>query len=1016
MKRRFTFFLSMVFLSLQLFAQQRTIRGKVTSAEDGTPLTGVSVIIKGEGKGTSTDAAGNYSIQATQGQVLVFTFIGTVRQERTIGSSNVIDVSLQSDAQALSEVVVTALGVRQERRSLGYAVQEVKSEELLKTNQSNVLNALKGQATGVQITSAGGASGSGSRIQLRGINSLNPSANNQPLFVIDGIPVSNNTDQFGGSGGDQFQNTNRFSDINPDDIESMTILKGPAASVLYGLRAANGAIVITTKSGKAGKTTFNYKFSYSFDDVNKTPPIQTSYGQGNNGAIVSSVNTWGPPIAPGASVYNPYDQFFKTGHQGQHAFTFSGGNENATYFTSIARSDQTGVVPNSNYDKTSIRFSGSLRATKQLKFDASANYINSGGKNPRTGVSSGTIFYLMRHTNTVDMTDYLNPDGTQKVYNAALQNPFYFAENAFLKDNVNRILGTVGVGYAPLSWLSVNYKVGVDHYTDERSAYVESGLLISPLGSMAQSYSRYNEINSNLLIKATRELTDQWNLDALLGHTFTNIKSNGLSASGAQAVVPGFESINNYTVTVPSAFPTEKNIIGVFADLKASFKNTLYLGATARNDWSSTLPKNNRSFFYPSASIAYVFSETLGLDNNSILNFGKLRASYAEVGKDADPYQIGYYYSTLQAFSGVSAIARNKTIGAQDLRPERTKGFEFGTELRFLKDRIMLDANYAITNSIDQIVPVPISYASGFDVFVTNAGEIRNRSLEFLLNASVIKRKDFQWNLNANWSRTKGRVLSMPPGVNEITFNPETPWIKQIIKTGGRPGDWYGWPYLRVEDPASPYYKQLILNGTTGLPGVTSVLADNFLVGNAYPDWIGGLGSSFSYKGANLSFLFSFRKGGDVFDISRWQRYITGIGAETDLRNTQIIFKGVKNTGTATNPNYAPNDIPVIIDQNFYNNAFAYRLAAENNGFQDASWIRLQNLSLSYTLTQTVLGNSRIKNATLSVTGNNLWVSTPFVGFDPESSTYGSGSNSVGYVGTGIPTTRSFFVGLNVNF
>ena len=1016
MKKPFTLFLSMVFWSLHVLAQPQLIRGSVTSAEDGSPLPGVSVTIKGESTATSTDANGNYSIRASQGQVLVFTFIGTTTQERTVGTAGQIDVVLSRDTKALSEVVVTALGVRQDRRSLGYSVQEIRSEDITSTNQPNVLNALKGQATGVQITSAGGAAGAGARIQIRGINSLNPSANNQPLFIIDGIPVSNNTDQFGGAGGDQFQNTNRFSDINPDDIESMTILKGPAASVLYGLRAANGAIVITTKSGKAGKATFNFKTSYSFDDVRKTPPIQTTYGNGNNGALVSSVNTWGPRIEPGTSVYNPYDQFFKTGHMAQQSLTFSGGNENATYFTSIARADQTGVVPNSNYDRTSIRLSGTLKATDQLKFDASANYINSGGKNPRTGVGSGTIFYLMRHTNTVDVTDYLNPDGTQKVYNAALQNPFYFSENSFLKDNVNRILGTIGTEYTPLSWLSVNYKAGIDHYTDERSAYNETGLLITPLGSMTQSSQGYTEINSNLIVRATKDLTDKWGLNALVGHTFTNIKRTSLSSAGTQAIVPGLESINNYTVYTTTSFPSERNIIGVFADLKASYNNTLFLGVTGRNDWSSTLPKNNRSFFYPSASIAYVFSETLGLSENPIINFGKLRASYAEVGKDADPYQIGSYYSTLQAFSGVSGIARNLNFGADDLRPERTKGLEFGGEFRFFRDKISLDANYAITNSIDQIVPVPISFASGFDLFVTNAGEIRNRSLEFLVDASIINKTDFKWNVKANWARTKGRVLSMPPGVNEITFNPETPWLKQIIKTGGRPGDWYGWPYLRVQDESSPYHGQLILNGTTGLPGVTTVLADNFLVGNAYPDWTGGLGSNLSYKGVNLSFLFSFRKGGDVFDITRWQRYVTGIGAETELRNAQVIFKGVKNVGTATTPQYVPNDIPVVIDQAFYNNAFAYRLASENNGFQDASWIRLQNISLSYDLPRSILGNTRIKSASVSVTGNNLWVSTPFVGFDPESSTYGAGSNAIGYVGTGIPTTRSFFLGLNVNF
>ncbi|MGX5691162.1 SusC/RagA family TonB-linked outer membrane protein [Arcticibacter tournemirensis] len=1009
-----------LFFLPDLTAQQRRVTGKVTAAEDGTPLPGVSVKVKGSNAGTSTAADGSYSINVNQGQVLVFSFVGATTLERAVGTSNVMNVALRSDARALNEVVVTALGVRQDRRSLGYAVQEISSSDIAASNQANPLNALKGRATGVQITSGGGAAGAGSRIQIRGVNSLNPSANNQPLFVIDGIPISNNTDQFGidpntRAGGDVFQNTNRAADINPEDIETISILRGPAASVLYGLRAANGAIVITTKSGKAGVTSCNYKVSYSFDDVATVPPIQTTFGNGNNNAFVSSVNTWGPKIDPSLPVYNPYDLFFKTGNQLQNSFTFSGGNEKATYFTSISNLDQAGVVPNSSYGRTSIRIAGTLKASDKFKFDGSANYINSGGSNPRTGVNSGAINYLMRHTNTADPSDYLMADGSQKVYNSGIDNPFYFAENAYLKDNVNRILGNIGVDFTANKWLSFNYKAGIDHYTDFRSAYIEQGLIVNRQGAMTEQRVSYNEINSNFIAKAVKDFNEKWTGTFLLGHSFTNIKQTNVSMNGTQAIAPNFESINNYSVYTTTTYPGEKNIIGVFADAKIGYDNTLYLDLTARNDWSSTLPKSNRSFFYPSASLSYVFSETLGLSDNPVMNFGKLRFSYAEVGKDADPYQIGMYYSTLQAFDGIGGVRREVRVGSENLRPERTKGLEMGGEFKFLRDRVSLDANYAITNSIDQIVPVPISFGSGFDVYVTNAGKIRNRSLELQVNASLINKRDLRWSVNANWARTKGRVLAMPEGVKEIIFNPESPWVKQIIKEGGRPGDWYGWPLLRVNSPGDPNDGQLII-GANGLPSITSVLADNYLVGNAYPDWTGGVGSSLIYKGIALSFLFNFRKGGDVFDISRRQRYETGIGAETELRNASVIFKGVKNTGTADNPVYVRNDIPATIDQTFYNASFNYRLASENNGLQDGSWVRLQNVSLSYNLPKSVLGKTFIKSASLSVTANNLWVSTPFVGFDPEGSTYGAGSNAVGYVGTGVPTTRSFFMGLNVNF
>ncbi len=1011
MKKKLLLLLSgIVLLATQAIAQQISVTGKVTSSDDGLSIPGVSVKIKGSNTVVQTNGAGVYAIQASSTDVLVFSYISMETQEKVVGANQSINVVLASSSNLLNEVVVTALGVKVQKRSLGYATQEIKADQLTNTNQSNMINALKGKASGVQVTSTGGAAGAGSRIQIRGINSLNPSADNQPLFVIDGIPISNNTDQLN----DNFQNTNRAADINPDDIETMTILKGPAASVLYGLRAANGAVIITSKSGKGGKPSFSFKSTYSFDDVTKTPEIQTTYGNGNGGAYVPSVNSWGPKIN-GLETYNPYDEFFKTGHQAQNSFTFSGGNENATYFTSIANSAQTGVVPNSEYGKTSVRLAGTLKASDKLKFEGSANYINSGGKNPRTGISSGTIFYLMRHTNTVNPSDYLNPDGSEKTYNASIQNPFYFTENAFLEDNVNRIIGNLGVEYKAYDWLTLNYKAGIDNYTDFRKVYNEKGLLISPLGSMTEQRISYSEINSNFFARATKQFGEKWNATFLLGHSFTHINRTNLSINGSQAVVPNVESINNYNVYNPVTFPSKKNIIGVFADLTVSYDNTVFLNMTGRNDWSSTLPADNRSFFYPSTSLSYVFTETLGLQDNPIFNFGKVRASYAEVGKDADPYQIGVYYSTLQAFNGVSGLRRARLVGSRDLRPERTKGLEFGGEFHFFKSRITLDANYAILNSIDQIVPVPISYASGFDIHLTNAGKIRNKSLEFLFNANVVNSKDFKLDINANWSQTKGRVLSMPPGVNEIQFNPESPWVKQIIKTGGRPGDWYGWPYTRVTDAASEYKGQLLI-GADGFPIIPQPLSQNHLIGNAYPDWVAGLGSSMTYKGLTFSFLFNIKKGGDVFDIPKTQRFSTGIGAETQMRNTQVIFKGVTNTGTAENPVYVQNEKSVLIDQAFYANSFPYKLSSENNGFQDASWIRLQNVSLAYSLPKNWLEKSFIKSASVSVTANNLWLSTSFNGFDPEASAYGSGSNSVGYVGSGVPATRNIFVGLNVNF
>ncbi len=1028
-------FLLSVLLTQSVAAQTRTVTGQVTSVEDNSPLPGVNVVLKGSSSGTVTDAEGRFSIAAAMGNTIVFSYIGFTPEEVVVSESSTINVTLAPDVQTLNEVVVTSFGVTREKRALGYTVQEIKGSQLTETNQPNALNALRGRLAGVNVTSSGGAPGAGTNILIRGITSLNPNANNQPLFVVDGIPISNNTNTFGrdvalNTGGDNFQTANRAADINPDDIASISVLKGPAASALYGLRAANGAVIITTKSGQAGKARLDFRSTYSFDDVAKTPPMQTAFGNGEGGRYYfpnaqgvnqPDLNTYGPPVREGVPVYNVWDELFRTGHQFQNALTYSGGNEKATFFTSISSLNQTGVLPNSKYNRITTKLAGTLKATDQLSINGSASYIKSGGTNPGGGVANGSIFYAMRHTNTVDMGNYLNPDGTQQVYNANLDNPLYFAQNSYLSDDVNRFIGYIGADYTPTKWLTVNYKLGLDQYSDFRERVSVPGLIIARLGTVSEQRIGYRELNSNFLVTGQKSFGEDFNASLLLGNQFTHIRTSELTATGTEYIVNGFNSINNQATYTTRNFPTERTLIGFFADAKLDWRRTVYLNLTGRNDISSTLPVANRSFFYPSVSLSYIFTETLGLASNPIFNYGKVRASYAEVGKDASPYQTGVYFETYRAFGRVGGARRSTTFGSETLRPERTRGLEFGLELQFLRNRVGIDAAYAIQNSVDQIVPVPVSYASGYDVYVTNAGEIQNKSLELLLNAKVLQKGSFSWDASVNWSQLRGRVLSMPPGVNEIVFNPETPWVKQIIRAGGRPGDWYGWQYARVDDPNSEYYGQLIIL-PDGYPDVNAntyrrrPLSESDRIGNAFPDWTGGINNSLSWKGINLSFLFSFRKGGEVFDIARWQRYQTGTGAETDMRYKEVIFKGVRNVGTLDNPEYVPNDIPVELGATeFYRNAFRYRLASENNGFQDASWIRLQNVTLGYNLPKGLVGRTPFQNIGLSVSANNLWVTTPFVGFDPEASTYGSGSNAYGYVGTNVPTTRSIYFGLNVS-
>jgi len=965
---------------------------------------------------------------------LVFSYIGYVTEEVPINNRATIDLSLLPDVQNLSEMVVTAFGVKQEKRALTYAVQEINADLIAQTNQPNALNALRGRVAGVSITSSNGAPGAGSTIVIRGLNSLNPGANNQPLFVVDGIPISNETNIAGGREGANFTSSNRFADINPNDIESISVLKGPAASALYGLRAANGAVLITTKSGKAGKAVFNFNTSYSFDDIAKRPPMQTRYSRGANGAFnPASDIVDGPPIPEGQPVYNQWDELFGTGHQFQNSFSASGGSDKVTYYSSLSRLDQTGVLPNSAFDRTTLKVGTSLRTSDKVRFDGAATYINSNGTNPRMGIGgAGAVSYGMRFSPEVPMEPFVNDLGLPVRYSNNIENPYFFAENAFQTERVNRVIGSLGLNVQPVKWLEGDYRVGIDQYTDRRQRVATPQTLIGAggNGSIEEQSLGYREINSNLLATARTTLAPDLNASLALGNQLTFINTESLLGTGTNLVTPGFININNLTNYRVTLFPTRRNIFGVFADAKLDWRQTLYLSVTGRNDWASTLPVRNRSFFYPSVSLGYVFTETLGLASNRVFNYGKLRISYAEVGKDASPYQIGNYYETLAPFGSVGGVRRNTTIGDAGLRPERTKGVEFGTDLQFLNGRLRLDATYAIQYSVDQIVPVPVGRGTGFTTYVTNGGVIRNNSLELILDAQVFKRGGFAWNAIVNWSRIRGKVTKMPENLNVITFQPDAPWVKQRIQEGGRPGDWYGWPLSRVTDPNSEFNGRLIIQNDPNSPanrGYPEVnrgrpLAQDDLIGNAFPDWEGGINNALNYKGISLFFLFNFRQGGYVFDINRRIRYggsggETPTGAETDLRNRLVVFDGVRNTGTADSPVWEENDlaVPIGVPQ-LYSQAFRYRLAKEFNGFQEASWIRLQNVSLAYAPPKSLIGRTPFERVAVSVTGNNLWLTTPFVGFDPEQSAFGAGSNVFGYVGTNVPATRSVYFGLNLTF
>ena len=1019
-----------VLLTLGLAANlraQTSVSGQVTDADENSTLPGVNVLVKGTTLGTVTDIDGNYQISAPDGEAtLVFSSVGYASQEVPVGNQTTVNVALEPDVQSLEEVVVTSFGIEREKKALGYAVQEIQSEEILETRQPNVVNALRGKVAGVTIQSAGGQPGAGANIVIRGITSLDPTADNQPLFVVDGIPISNSTssgDVLPSAGSnasgssEQFSQSNRAVDLNPNDIESMSILKGPAATVLYGLRAANGAVIITTKKGKAGKATVSLNSSYGWDVINKSPEIQDQFREGRFGRLRFNSDgsplrfqSFGPPSVASTPFFDNFRDFFETGTRFDNSVSVSGGGENSTFFVSASHLNQQGIVPFSEWDRTTFKLSGTTRVSDRLSFSGTVNYINSGGVRSNGGDKS--IFSsLSYYSPTFDVGDYINPDGTQRDFSDGIvDNPLYVARFASLNDNVNRMIGNVGLNYKITDWLTLDYKIGTDFYNDSRERVAPLGLDVSSQvnGFVIREDIDFQEINSNFLLTATHNFTERFKSTLLVGHNLTNISSNRTNVRGEGLTLRGFDDLSNATNFFSTESGSLRRIVGVFANAEFEYDGTLFLTLTGRNDWSSALPEENRSFFYPSVSLGYVFTETLGLGDSDLFSYGKLRLSYAEVGKDTDPYRTAQLFeiSPRSPFLGQSGFRLSDQVGNPNLRPERTAAFEIGTDLRFFNNRLAIDATYFVQNSRDQIIAVPISNATGFSRFFTNAGELENRGVELLISGTPVTLGAFRWDATLNWSRITNEVVAMPPQLDEIVFEDQF-YIQNKIVRGGSAGDLYGFAFNRTPDGR-------LLIDADGFPSVNTT--EYVLAGNALPDWQGGLTNTFTYKGLSLSVLLEWRQGGDVYDLGFRNALRNGILAETERRYEQVVFNGVVNTGTAENPVYQENTTPVEINgETVYRSFGRYNSAAEVV-LQDASWFRVRNLNLSYSLPGSLLDNYLISSARISFTGNNLFLSTPFKGYDPESNQFGSGSNSYGFTGLGVPQTRSYTVGVNVTF
>ena len=1035
MKRKLLFLPCLLLFTLSAFAQN-VITGRVTSSVDGSSIPGVSIFEKNTKNGTVSNADGSYQITVSgNNPVLQFKFLGYIIEDVTVGNKTRINASLNPSENNLNEVMVTgAFGIKRNAKELGYSAQTITSKDLNENKQTNVINALQGKVSGVTISSGGGAPGQGASIQIRGINSLDPSRDNGPLFVIDGVVIDNSTSTLG----DQAELrgvSNRAADINPDDIESINVLKGGAATALYGLRGANGVVVITTKSGKAGQMRVSFSSSAGIENVNKFPEVQNKYTQGYIGVYDSTSfwPSWGPTVAEGKKLdpthpdklYNQFKDAYHEGYQYRNTLSLSGGTDKVLYNSSFSQFKENGTIPFTDYKNLSAKLSVQAKISEKIKADVSMNFINSGGRRYNANRYNESLSYWSPRWN---VNDYVKPDGTMKTYGN--NNPIYGAFSNRFVDDVNRLIGSAHFEYQPLTWLNFSYRAGVDTYNDARTRTapgpkgVANELVYEDNGAgFTYAYNtRSRIITSTFIATASTKLNDKFSLNLRVGQDLTDERTKNLSVEGDTLSIYDNFALNNAKRISSTTSLVEKHLMGFFGDLTIDFNKYLYLNLTGRNDITSTLSLNNNSFFYPSASLSYVFSDQFKLP--SYFSYGKARFSYAKVGKDPLAYSTanGFaFYTALPA--GYTGFTKGALLGNPNLKPEFTETYEGGFDLQFLKNRLSLNATYYYSLSKDQILQANISSTTGYVKASVNAGSMRNKGIELTLNATPISSKDFSWDLSLNFSANRNKVISLNEGLTEIIIASQSGYAGSTVTSkiipGHAYGDLFGTAYTRyyTDGQTGPTYAKdataPVVIGANGFPTKTS----GILIANSTPKWIGGLNSNFRYKDFSLNLLFDTRQG--QYKYNQMDNFFSafGIAKYTEDRDQTKVFSGVLKDGT-------PNTKPVFLGQGIgpdgvnYTNGYyrnTYRGISENF-IQDASWFRLRSAGLSYSLPSDLLQNAFLKSARLTATVNNVFIITSYKGFDPETSSFNSGSNVVGFGGFTYPANRTFLLTLNVGF
>lgn len=1039
----------------------KTISGTVYDASTNEPLPFVTVSVKGSTTGMVTDSDGKYNLRVPDNaQTLVFSFVGYITIEEAIGTRTQINVTLREDVTSLDEVVVTALGVERSQKALGYSVQEVDGSQLTQARETNMVNSLAGRAAGVQVVGGSSGVGSTSLITIRGESSLIP-GQNSPLFVVDGIPINNRTVSNRSEGNLETDYGNGAQDINPDDIETISVLKGPNATALYGSRGSNGVILITTKSGKSGQGfRVEVNQNVTFEEALRIPRYQNQYGQGAGGQFAfgdgfgAGINdnideSWGPAFngqgivqhnsptssglragdfalrprdangnftdeatpLPWTASPNNIEDFFRTGSTYTTSVSLSGSNEKGDFRTAYTNLKSEGILPNTDYNRENFAINGSYKLNDRVKVSSSLNYVNSNSKNrPNNSYGTENIMYLWvwfgRQIDMSTLQDYWQPglEGIQQFnYNYNWHdNPFFTMNentNAFDKD---RVFGNLRLDFNLADNLDLMIRSGIDLSNELRVGKRAFSTQRFARGQYREDNIYFKEQNTDFLFSYKKELNADLQLGASFGGNLRTEENRYKRISANALSVPGIFNFGNAAEPLAkSQFNSEKEVHSLYGFVNLSYQNMLFLDITGRNDWSSTLPADNNSYFYPSVGASAIISDIWELP--SAISFAKLRAGWAIVGNDTDPYALRNTFTFNEPFGNDQRVSASSVLKNANLKPEESNSIEIGADVRFFEGRLNLDATFYQSNTKNQILTLPVSVTSGYNSRIINAGEIENKGVELVLNAIPVQNNDgITWSTSVNFTRNRGKVKELIDDLEIYTISSN--YVQVLAKVGGRVGDVYGTGFRQVEDPNSPFFGQVIHN-EDGF-----AIRDNELknLGNYNPDFMVGFQNTFSYKNFSLGVLFDWRQGGVVNSRT------VLIGGTSGMMDFTAVGReeGIISEGVIENPDgsFRTNDVR-LSGRDYY--WWRYNRGNEEVGMYDASFLKLREVRLSYNVPASLLSRTPIRAATVAVVGRNLalWTENPH--FDPETLSFDGGTIVPGVEDMATPTSRS--IGFNIN-